>query len=235
MIGIGNKGISDLRLGAKSVSAAYLGVNKVWPRASSAITLLDYIQTDGKCIIDIGMAPPYPYTSVVSFKASNVNTEYYVISSSKIQLMCYPSGSRWQASVWRSQASSNNMSVYRLSGTSAILLHAVVKSTVAGVWYETFEEPKLHGALAAYKNANPSKQISKWYDYTSEGNPTDNILLLRDMPSGSRLYGYMLWRDDTLVFNGVPAKKASEHGIYDVVTGAFFGNAGTGTLTGGNI
>ena len=39
MIGIGNKGISDLRLGSKSVSAAYLGINKVWPSDSSVIAV----------------------------------------------------------------------------------------------------------------------------------------------------------------------------------------------------
>ena len=41
MIGIGNKGISDLRLGSKSVSAAYLGINKVWPRGSSVVAVTE--------------------------------------------------------------------------------------------------------------------------------------------------------------------------------------------------
>lgn len=57
-------------------------------------------------------------------------------------------------------------------------------------------------------------------------------------PSGDRIYWLRIYDDvrfENCVFNGVPCKNAmNAAGLYDLVSGTFFGNAGAGSLTAGN-
>jgi len=48
-----------------------------------------------------------------------------------------------------------------------------------------------------------------------------------------RIYNATVWNNDTMVFDGVPARRDSDGvlGMYDTISGTFFTNAGTGTFT----
>lgn len=52
----------------------------------------------------------------------------------------------------------------------------------------------------------------------------------------AKLYSVKLYKNDNLVFNGMPAKRNSDNviGMYDTVSQTFFMNAGTGTFTAGS-
>lgn len=50
----------------------------------------------------------------------------------------------------------------------------------------------------------------------------------------AKKYGVKIYLDDVLQFNGIPAKRKSDNviGMYDMVTGNFFTNSGSGSFTG---
>lgn len=51
----------------------------------------------------------------------------------------------------------------------------------------------------------------------------------------AKYYKCKLWENNVLVFDGIPAKNANDViGMYDLVSGQFFTNQGTGTFTAGN-
>ena len=56
-----------------------------------------------------------------------------------------------------------------------------------------------------------------------------------DLNMVGKIYGAKVWSDGTeLSFNGVPVQNINgETGLYDTVSGRFFGNSGTGTFTAG--
>lgn len=249
MIGIGNKGISDLRLGSKSVSAAYLGVNKVWPRDSSGITLLDYVQTDGACRIPLlNVKPAQDMVIVSSFYVGRDPGDkriFYGTENGIIQMLVnllnqerriisygYESDGKRNISYWKSRPS---------EPTFYLLKHNFKGSQNFTAFYSNSGSPYLSSSLDAYQTSNPKTRF--YYGYNdSTAFPSDQNLSIFGMANrstdnymvaGSRFYGMKIWSGGNLAHDLVAAKKASEYGIYDAVTQDFYANAGTGNLTGG--
>lgn len=249
MIGIGNKGISDLRLGSKSVSAAYLGVNKVWPRDSSGITLFDYIQTDGACRIPLlNVKPAQDMVIVSSFYVASDPGNYRIFYGTEngiIQMLVnllnqerriisygYESDGKRNISHWKSRPS---------EPTFYLLKHNFKGSQNFTAFYSNSGSPYLSSSLDAYQTSNPKTRF--YYGYNdSTAFPSDQNLSIFGMANwstdnymvaGSRFYGMKIWSGGNLAHDLVAAKKASEYGIYDAVTQDFYANAGTGNLTGG--
>lgn len=250
MIGIGNKSISDLRLGSKSVSAAYLGINKVWPRDSSGITLLDYIQTDGACRIPLlNVKPKQDMVIVSSFYVASDPGNYrifYGTENGTIQMLInllnqerriishgYQFNGKWNISYLKSRPTEP---MYYL------LKHDFRGATNYTAYYSNGGSPYRSSELDNYQVNNPNTRFSKGYT-DSAAFPSDQNLSIFGMANwstdnymvaGSRFYGMKIWSGGNLVHDLVPAKKAAEYGIYDAVTQDFYANAGTGNLTGGN-
>ena len=249
MIGIGNKGISGLRLGSKSVSAAYLGMNKVWPRVSSGITLFDYIQTDGACRIPLlNVKPKQDMIIVSSFYVASDPGNYRIFYGTEngfIQMFVklvnqerriyshgYESDGKRNVSYWRSRP---------LEPTFYLLKQDFNGAQNYTAYYSNGESYYQRWALDPYKVGNPNTRFN--YGYTdSAAFPSDQNLSIfgtvnsstdNYMVAGSRFYGMKIWSGGNLVHDLVPAKKAAEYGIYDAVTQDFYANTGTGNLTGG--
>jgi hypothetical protein len=249
MIGIGNKGISGLRLGSKSVSAAYLGMNKVWPRVSSGITLLDYIQTDGACRIPLlNVKPKQDMVIVSSFYVASDPGNYRIFYGTENRFMQmfvnlvnqerriysygYESDGKRNISYWRS----------RPSEPTFYLLKQDFRGTQNHTaYYSNGGSPYQSSELDDYQVNNPNTRFNHGYT-DSEAFPSDQNLSIfgtanlradNNMVAGSRFYGMKIWSGGNLAHDLVAAKKASEYGIYDAVTQDFYANAGTGNLTGG--
>ena len=250
MIGIGNKGISDLRLGSKSVSAAYLGVNKVFPRDSSGITLLDYVQTDGACRIPLLNVKPAQDMVIVSsfYVASDAGNRriFYGTENGVIQMFVNVSSQQRRISSYGYMKGGERNISYeaRPSEPTFYLLKQNFKgSQNFTAFYSNSGSPYLSSSLDAYQTSNPNTRL--YYGYKdSAAFPSDQNLSIFGIANwstdsytvaGSRFYGMKIWSGGNLVHDLVPAKKADEYGIYDAVTQDFYANAGTGTLKGGNI
>ena len=249
MIGIGTKSISGIRLGSKSVSAAYLGINKVWPRDSSGITLFDYIQTDGVCRIPLlNVKPAQDMVIVSSFYVASDPGNYRIFYGTEngiIQMLVnllnqerriisygYESDGQRNISYWKGRPS---------EPTFYLLKHNFKGSQNFTAFYSNSGSPYLSSSLDAYQTSNPNTRF--YYGYKdSAAFPSDQNLSIFGMANwstdnymvaGSRFYGMKIWSGGNLAHDLVAAKKASEYGIYDAVTQDFYANAGTGNLTGG--
>ena len=246
MIGIGNKGISDLRLGSKSVSAAYLGINKVWPRDSSGITLLDYVQTDGACWIPLLNAKPAQDMVMVSsfYVAQDPGrgSIFYATVDGTIMMYVHQRVGRRIESWGYANDGARDISY---GSRPSEPTHYLLKQDFAGnhkytAFYSSGGSPFLRPVLEAYRNDAPSERLKDGYS-ASKAFPSDQCLSVFGrhddaagaLFAGSRFYGMKIWSGGNLVHDLVPAKKAAEHGIYDAVTQDFYANAGTGNLTGG--
>lgn len=248
MIGIGNKGISGLRLGSKSASAAYLGINKVWPRVSS-LELLDYIETDGTCCVRLAGVRPTSDMIIASsfYLASDPGNQriFYGTENGVMQMFVsvvnqerriasygYESDGKRNISYWKGRPS---------EPTFYLLKHNFKGSQNFTAFYSNSGSPYLSSSLDAYQTSNPATRF--YYGYKdSTAFPSDQNLSIfgvanwstdNYMVAGSRFYGMKIWSGGSLAHDLVPAKKAAVHGIYDAVTQDFYPNAGTGTLTGG--
>jgi hypothetical protein len=248
MIGIGTKSISGIRLGSKSVSAAYLGVNKVWPRDSSGITLLDYIQTDGACRIPLlNVKPKQDMIIVSSFYVASDPGNYRIFYSTENRFMqmfvnLVNQERRIYSYGYESDGKRNISYRRRPSEPTFYLLKQDFRGTQNyTAYYSNGGSPYQSSELDDYQVNNPNTRFDRGYT-DSEAFPSDQNLSIfgtanlstdNYMVAGSRFYGMKIWSGGNLVHDLVPAKKAAEYGIYDAVTQDFYANAGTGNLTGG--
>jgi len=246
MIGIGNKGISGLRLGSKSASAAYLGINKVWPRVSSGITLLDYIQTDGACWIPLLNAKPerdmvMASSFYVAQDPGKGSIFYATVDGTILMYVHQRVGRRIESWGYANDGARDISYEPRPSEPT----HYLLKQDFTGprrhtAFYSSSGSPCLHSGLDAYQNSDPSNRLTGGY-VDQKAFPGDQCLSVFGrhddaagaLVAGSRFYGMKIWSGGNLAHDLVPAKKAAVHGIYDAVTQDFYANAGTGTLTGG--
>ena len=331
MIGIGNKGISDLRLGSKSVSAAYLGINKVWQRAvavtgvslsktslslrvgnteqitatvspsnatnksvtwsssddsvatvdqsgnvtavkagdatitvrttdggktascsvnvTAAISIIDFILTDGACRVPLLNVKPLQDMVIVSsfYVASDPGNYriFYGTENGIIQMLLnFVNHERRIYSYGYTSDGQRNISYCKgrpSEPTFYLLKHNFKGSQNFTAFYSNSGSPYLSSSLDAYQTSDPKTRF--YYGYTdSAAFPSDQNLSIfglangstdNYMVAGSRFYGMKIWSGGNLVHDLVPAKKAAEYGIYDAVTQDFYANAGTGNLTGG--
>lgn len=246
MIGIGTKSISGIRLGSKSVSAAYLGINKVWPR----ITLFDYIQTDGACRIPLLNVKPAQDMVIVSsfYVASDPGNRriFYGTENGVIQMFVNVSGQQRRISSYGYMMGGKRNISYEARPTEPtfyLLKHNFKGSQNYTAYYSNGGSPYRSSELDDYQVINPNTRF--YYGYTDgEAFPSDQNLCIFGMTNwstdsymvaGSRFYGMKIWSGGNLVHDLVPAKKAAEYGIYDAVTQDFYANAGTGTLKGAKI
>ena len=79
--------------------------------------------------------------------------------------------------------------------------------------------------------------VENTYSGTVNGRSTDETTLFNlcnQFGIYARLYSAKIWKDGTLVRNFIPAKNSSNViGLYDMVSKAFFTNAGSGSFTAG--
>ena len=69
---------------------------------------------------------------------------------------------------------------------------------------------------------------TNWYIFANNASGSSGTSVLK-----GKIYSAKAYKDNELVFNGIPAKNSSDVvGMYDMVSGTFFTNAGTGVFTG---
>jgi len=201
------------------------------PLLPSGYQELEYIQSTGTQYVD---------TNFFATPLSKISVKYALTSTSPLQQRIFG----WQDgadSLWVGHyinGAGNNGFCFVNSGS---LWQGFTPAIAANTIY-TFE---LDGKNRMARSYSASGVIGGEQNITNNNatmNATGSLLLLAEGRSSSpanfakaKLYGAKLWENDELVRNFVPCRRLEDGaiGLYDAVSGAFFGNSGTGSFTAG--
>lgn len=193
----------------------------------------EYIQTDGNCILDIGVPLDYGQTITCSFYIATLK-EVRQIWSGKTDMLRTAilfSLPYLQGTVFYNSTGYENYRSGSISSTHHYGRVSIFKSATAGdstMCYYTTGTPLYEQKIETYNSASNkgSGTSSLTQSNVSMFGDTDNEDIW--MPSGSRIYFVMI--DET---KWLPWYLNGEYGLMRQDTGEFFGKSyGTGTLTG---
>ena len=218
---------------------------------TAAISIVDFILTDGACRIPLlNVKPAQDMIIVSSFYVGRDPGDrriFYGTENGVIQMFVNVSGEQRRISSYGYEFDGKRNVSYWKDRPSEPMFY-LLKQDFSGpknytAFYSNSGSPYRSSDLDDYQVNNPSTRF--YYGYTdSEAFPSDQNLSIFGMANwstdnymvaGSRFYGMKIWSGGNLVHDLVPAKKAAEYGIYDAVTQDFYANAGTGTLKGVKI
>lgn len=197
---------------------AYVGVENFTPRdLPSGYTQLEYIQSSGTQYIDTGYKP-------------NGNTcyevKYHFSTDTNSNIAVIGADAAWKSndvSLWTRHAAFYDSSIG--SQTSWIKNSPVTMKFDKGVLYQN---------NVLLWTATPSATTFQC-DYNAYLFAINRSGTAIELINGLKLYYAKIWDDDTLVRDFVPCKNASGTiGLYDMVNGVFYQNAGSGTFTAGS-
>ncbi|MDD7454947.1 MAG: Ig domain-containing protein [Bacteroidales bacterium] len=215
---------------------------------TAGIIIVDYIQTDGQCIVTLLNAMPAKDMVIASSFYVAQDPEkgniFYATADGTILMYVHQRAGRRIESWGYANDGVRDIS-YDIRPSEPT--HYLLKQDFTGLrkhtaFYSSSGSPCLHSGLDAYQNSNPSERFAIGY-VDQKAFPSDQCLSVfgrhgdeaGSLVAGSRFYGMKIWRNGELVYDLVPAKSGDEYGIYDIISGAFNVNTGTGTLTGGNL
>lgn len=214
---------------------------------TAAISIIDFILTDGACRIPLlNVKPKQDMVIVSSFyvgRDPGDNRIFYGTENGVIQVLINLLEQERRIISYGYEFDGKRNTSY-LKDRPSEPTHYLLKQDFSGsknytAYYSNGGSPYQSSELDDYQVNNPNTRF--YYGYTSvTAFPSDqnlSIFGLGDgsgyMVAGSRFYGMKIWSGGNLVHDLVPAKKAAEYGIYDTVTQDFYTNAGTGNLHGG--
>lgn len=215
---------------------------------TAAISIIDFILTDGACLVPLlNVKPKQDMVIVSSFYVAQdpgKGNIFYATEDGTIMMYIHQRAGRRIESWGYANDGARDISY---GSRPSEPTHYLLKQDFAGnrkhtAYYSNSGSPYRSSELDNYQVSNPSNRLTDGYT-DSEAFPSDQCLSVFGrhddaagaLVAGSRFYGMKIWSGGNLVHDLVPAKKAAEYGIYDAVTQDFYANAGTGTLTGGNI
>ena len=243
---LGNTGTSPISIykGSQAITAVYVGENKVW--STTDITKVDYIETDGNCWLNIG--PLLTETSIVAGSFYQPlgydDTHVFWGSNGYGAFVYYSNAYRVRAETLYENGGTRYDSNYNNASTS--LPFYLIKQIFGGqsgytAYAEQTSSPYLYSSLSHYLENNPSSRLlhvvsieGRTFDSTQDVFVMKGVKNAR-LSSGARCFGFRMWDNGIATFDGVPATDGTDYGLYDRVSGTFFINAGTVTMTGGNL
>jgi hypothetical protein len=181
---------------------------------------------------------PSEYTQV-DYIANNglqyINTNYKTTKNTTIKAKFMPTGvnSRNSISIYANQ-DSNTDSSFRLFSIGSILYAAS-----GGNRAETSNAGFVINTLYEIEHSNTSLTINNTQRATSGGNKfVSDLRLMGDaFDSGyvfiGKLYSFKIYENDILTRDFIPCYRNSDNevGLYDIVNGVFYTNAGTGSFS----
>lgn len=232
--------VREIQIPEGNVRCILRGYETLWDRylLPNGYQEVSYIQSNGNC---------YFRTGVVPTDKTRMEMQIYTTCTDSF----YASGSRSAGgTIYFGQTGTRTNS--RVSGS--VNESSVQASTDGTLWTRTSSGQMYDIMLqtngdGTYDYTIDDTTHDKSYEaigqtYTAMGDVSDNYDICIFALSGSyiigginRLYTYRLYQDDNLVRDFVPCYRLSDGvvGLYDIVTRSFFQNAGTGTLTKGEI
>ena len=186
---------------------SYIGAKNAL-RVPSGYTQLEYIQSTGTQYINLGISVPHASEKIIiEFAPQDVGTD---------NVICGHAATSWS---WATN-------VAMVLNSNILVANTTVPSVSLNVFCK-FEY------TSTYAKINDGASVTlQNLTYTDGYN---NTLFYASTKYGKhKVKSYKLYNGSTLVRDLVPCKNPSGTvGMYDVVNGVFYGNAGTGTFTAG--
>ncbi|MBQ9540292.1 MAG: hypothetical protein IJU89_02605 [Alphaproteobacteria bacterium] len=196
----------------------------VWAGTSSDYTKLEYIESTGTQYIDTGY----------KFSAGN-----------KFEVVLNPLN---DIRGWFFGANSAGGEVLFSNGSIYFATFRPSTTSTSGLFPTTNTIYKITGDMRGASSNQSSLLIDDNLIWQGTGTFNDRkIYLFAYIPSATdesslarqkiRIYGFKIWQNDTIVQDLIPVKRHSDGVIcmYDMVTGNFFENIGTGTFVAGPV
>lgn len=185
-------------------------------------TQLEYIESTGTQYIKTGVVASNGYKATVDCTIVSFGDAWGTLLGSEIE------ASPWECNWARYGTTSWGLGVYSAYDASA--------TVTAGTRYQV-DFSTVKGS--SYLNVNGSSLLT---NSDSNSRSANELYLLTNNKAGTpgdfanvKLYSCTITIDDSLVRDFIPVKRNSdsEIGLYDLVSGTFFTNSGTGTFTAG--
>lgn len=179
-------------------------------------TLLDYIATASGSYVDTGITPTINAKADVKFAPTQTSTTGYWGARSDPNRFCCTTfilGAQFGVGMTNNTWAANR---------TAVVLDSIYDCVIANGYVNVNGTEYTETPVESFGNANT---FCLGRIVTSGGSNS----------SAAKYYKCKLWENNVLVFDGVPAKNANDViGMYDLVSGQFFTNAGTGDFTAGD-
>lgn len=191
-------------------------------------TIIQYIESSGSQYIDTGISG-----------GTNAAYEITIAPLSAVDYGTYTGGHGWEVIAPKIYGTSNMVwvSIRKADGTGVEYAIAntlneqiTIRYNVDGDYLLTANDVStdiIYGATLDFSTIEGAGWGSaNWWIF--------NNSIEQNLFSSCRLYGFKMWTDGVLVRNFVPVRREVDgvYGLYDTVTSTFFGNRGTGELTG---
>lgn len=200
---------------ARRVKKGYIGIENFYPiELPSGYTQVDYIQSSGSQYIDTGFKPNNNTRVVMDAELVSMKGNFGLFGA-------------------RVSANSNNYalawigSYFRSDYNTVYTQKWEVSQTTRRIYDKNKETTVIDGVSQSYTNATFQVPV--------------NLVLLANNQNGSitwfasaKLYSCKIYDNGNLIRDYVPCKSENDvAGLYDIVNGIFYENAGTGTFSAG--
>lgn len=180
---------------------------------------LEYIQSTGTQYIDTGFKPNQNSRVVMDVQMTAVSSTQFAFCSRGGSSDGYnnPFGVLFSSTTVRSDFGTSRVSLGGIGSTNRVTIDK--NKTVCTV-----------GSNSVTNDANTFQSVYNLFLLASPEGGTPAYF------AKAKLYSCQIYDNGTLVRDFVPCINPNgEVGLYDLVTASFFGNAGTGTFTAGNV
>ena len=223
-------GIKELTIGEVKVKELFIGGVKVWQsgRLPAGYTELEYIEATGTQYIDTGITGRNGLSVEFSFNPLSL------LSADSSTIIGCTNGSNQRMYLTMNKTPAPKF--YWELGASNYHVETSGARAIDGTKYHiNISWTKARSVLTV-----DGKAVITINTLAFDDNKTNLYLFARnkgtsvDKYSHARLYGMKMWDNGTLVRDFVPARsRDGTVGMYDLVTGGFFTNAGTDSFTAG--
>ena len=228
MLKLGEKIISDLYLGDKRIAKAFLGAKLVY-KAIGPI-FLDYIESNGVACINTDLKPSYDYTIKIKYQYNSLVQTYNPIFGMRLAAVGTGNGLFWVGMHFnekRAYLRFGENSVNYAMGDKAL---DVIEMTCSpeGVFINGEDTG------ARYFNGEITSEAKPICLFTINGESGISASLGE---TNAKVYSYQVFDGNkNLIQDLRPClhPKTLKVCMYDMVSGKYFYNKGTGTLTAGN-
>lgn len=200
------------------------------PILPTGYTAYDYLQCDSTAYIDSGIKMAVPISMEIKFMHNSTVGDYIFIGgrndsgASRFFLLAMTGNMNYGYGNYYNGGSASQACIngWPLIARTSFAAGSQVFN-ILGYWGSNKYSQTQSSALSYNKNI---------YIFKSNYSPDYHV------PSGDRIYWLKFYDDanyGNLIFHGVPCKNSSNAaGLYDLVSGSFFGNDGGGSFTVGN-
>ena len=218
--------VNHIYKGSTKVIKEYKGTNLVFADVPSTFQRVEYIESSGTQYIDSGFVPSNTSGAKIKFyKTNNTDLMYFGVREQT------NTNSRWSIGTTSTlYCGFNDITYFELNGSRPTLNSNEIYNVEFN--YKNDRKLKLNGDVGDndLTNITLTSITKNAYIFAANWGGTPNYF------QSCRLYNLIFTDNETIVRNFIPCYRKADDviGLYDLVNGVFYTNAGSGTFTKGN-